>query len=99
MRVRYEDEALQEAMKAARWYEEQEEGLAHRFLAKWKEAEVRMVFAPELNRIFADDFRACRLEVFPFKMIYRIIDGDTLEVVAVMHMKRRPDYWTSRLEG
>ena len=99
MRNCYGDEALQEALKAARWYEEQEEGLAHRFLAKWKEAEERMVCAPELNRIFADDLRACRLEVFPFKMIYRIIDGDTLQVIAVMHMKRRPDYWTSRLEG
>jgi len=99
MKVRYDDEALQEAMEAAHWYEEQQEGLAIRFLEKWKQAEQRMVFAPELNRVFVDDFRACRFEVFPFKIIYRIAADDVLQVMAVMHMKRRPDYWKSRLEN
>jgi ParE toxin of type II toxin-antitoxin system, parDE len=99
VRVRYEDEALEEAMKAADWYEVQEEGLANHFITKWKEAENRMVFAPELNRIFADDLRVCRFEIFPFKMIYRIVDGDTLQVISVMYMKRHPDYWKERLQN
>ena len=87
MEVRYDDEALQEAKNAAHWYEIQEEGLALRFLEKWKQAEERMAFAPELNR------------VFPFKMLYRIVAEDVLQVVAVMQMKRRPGYWKSRTKG
>ena len=99
MEVRYDDEALQEAKNAAHWYENQEDGLALRFLEKWKQAEDRMAFAPELNRVFVDDLRSCRFEIFPFKMLYRIVSKDVLQVVAVMHMKRRPGYWRSRLDN
>ena len=83
-------------MEAAAWYEARQEGLARRFLAKWKNAEERMTSTPELNPTFLDNFRACRFEGFPYKLIYRIADSGDLQVIAVMHMKRRPGYWKER---
>ena len=40
--------------------------------------------------------RKCLVTGFPFKLLYTI-DPDRILVVAVMHAKRRPDYWTARL--
>ena len=31
-------------------------------------------------------------------MIFRV-RGDELQVIAVMHQNRRPDYWTARAKG
>lgn len=72
MIARYDDEAFDEAMQAAEWYETQQEGLARRFLTKWKEAELRMLADPEINRPFNKSFRKCRFEVFPYAQVYRI---------------------------
>ena len=34
---------------------------------------------------------------FPFQVLYRVCDGDLVEVVAIKHMKRHPRYWAPRL--
>ncbi|MDO8542037.1 MAG: hypothetical protein Q7S40_16490 [Opitutaceae bacterium] len=43
------------------------------------------------------DVRKCVVEDFPYKLLY-IIEPDRLHVVALMHGKRRPDYWIERLK-
>ncbi|MDF1812485.1 MAG: type II toxin-antitoxin system RelE/ParE family toxin [Verrucomicrobiales bacterium] len=99
MIVRYDDEALEEAMEAAAWYETQQEGLVRRYLTKWKTAELKMLAAPEINRIFdpENQLRRCRFEVFPYALIYRIKD-DEVQVIAVAHQHQEPGYWRHRLE-
>jgi len=39
--------------------------------------------------------RGCRLERFPFRVIYRI-EAHRILVVAIAHAKRRPGYWKNR---
>jgi plasmid stabilization system protein ParE len=34
---------------------------------------------------------------FPFQVLFRVLDGDLVEVVAVKHTRRHPRYWASRL--
>jgi toxin ParE1/3/4 len=41
------------------------------------------------------DSRRYLLHRFPFQIVYRA-RGETIEVVAVAHLKRRPGYWKSR---
>jgi len=97
--LRYHEEARQEGIEAALWYDERSGELRHRFLKKWKEAENRMVAGPEINRDFGGGLRRCRFEVFPYALIYRVTPCGMLEVVAVMHTHRRPGYWRGRLDG
>lgn len=99
MRASYDDAAFDEAMDAAAWYETQQEGLLKRFLEKWKEAENRIITKPEVHRAFDGELRKCRFETFPYSLIYRVKDADTLQIVAVMHMSRRPGYWKDRLKS
>jgi toxin ParE1/3/4 len=92
----YHQEAFEEGIEAAIWYESQSEGLELRFLRYWKEAEERMAACPDRNRVFFDGMRRCRFEVFPHSLVYRICPGDAIEVLAVMHSSRRPGYWADR---
>jgi plasmid stabilization system protein ParE len=96
--IEYDEEAIAEAMEAAAWYESRSEGLSLRFLAKWKQAETRMVSDPMINHVFGDGFRRCRFEVFPYALVYRVRGESVIQVLAVMHQKRHPGYWKSRLD-
>lgn len=99
MEVDYDDEARDEAMDAAAWYEARQENLARRFLRKWKEAENRVAADPGINRRFSGEFRLCRFDVFPYALVYRIVGEGTVQIVAVMHRSRKPGYWKSRHDG
>lgn len=95
MPVFYENEAHNEGMDAAEWYEKQQPDLRNRFLTQWKLAESRMSASPEIHRCFEGVLRKCRFEIFPYALIFRI-RGDQLQVIAVMHMSRNPGYWRGR---
>lgn len=97
MTIDYHEDAVAESLDAAAWYESRQEELATRFLTKWKEAERSMVADPERNRPFQGSYRQCRFEVFPFALVYRILPGETLQVIAVMHQSRAPGYWSKRV--
>lgn len=97
MRIVYDDEAFEEAINAAAYYEARSDGLARRFLTAWQEAESRMIADPERNRVFENGLRRCRFRVFPYTLIYRIA-GQAVEVIAVMHQHREPGYWRDQTE-
>lgn len=40
--------------------------------------------------------RRCRIQRFPYALLYRIGD-EQIEILAVMHLSRRPNYWIDRL--
>ena len=95
MRLIYEERAFEEASDAASWYGQQDEELRSRFLNAWKAAATRVVANPEIYRCFKGDLRKCRFEVFPYMLIFRI-QGDEIQVAAVMHTSRKPGYWEIR---
>jgi plasmid stabilization system protein ParE len=37
------------------------------------------------------------VEDFPFQVLYRVLEGNVVEIVAIKHMKRHPRYWASRV--
>ena len=41
------------------------------------------------------EHRACPVKRFPFRIVYRVVEGSVL-VVAIAHAKRRPGYWKNR---
>lgn len=95
MRLNYDDAAREEGFEAAEWYGEQQKALQTRFLEKWKDAENRLLASSQIYRCVAGDLRKCRFEVFPYALVFRI-RGDELQIIAVMHMSRRPGYWKKR---
>ncbi len=77
------------------WYAKRSEQAAVRFAAEIESALAKIVDAPERFGLLDDEHRSCILKRFPFRIVYRIIDGRLL-IVAIAHAKRKPGYWENR---
>jgi plasmid stabilization system protein ParE len=91
-----------ELRAAARKYELERAGLGQRFALAVDEAvkdlvahPVRWPLMPSIPQELGVRHRL--VGDFPFQVIYRVLVGDLVEVVAIKHMKRHPAYWASRL--
>jgi plasmid stabilization system protein ParE len=92
MEVRFSSAAIKEVREAAAFYESEVEGLGRAFLGKLREAILEIREYPSASRIIRGDFRRCLLSRFPYGIVYQTHDN-RIFVVAVMHLKRKPDYW------
>ena len=94
--VQFDPRAETEFLQGAQYYEDQELGLGTRFINAIKVA-VRVASAnPHIHREIFRDCRKCRVVRFPYALIFRE-HNDSIQIIAVMHMKRRPDYWKKRV--
>ena len=92
---KFHPEALEEVEEAAVFYEDRQPGLGNRFMEALEDMISRMRRNPLLYRKIDGEIRKCRLLRFPYGIIYRVKNGN-IEIIAVMHLKRRPGYWKSR---
>ena len=95
MRLLFDQEALVEVRNAAAFYEDSQPGLGKAFLAGVEAATEEIVRHPLMWRRIKGRFRRYLVPQFPYGLIYAA-QSDTIYVVAVMHLKRKPGYWASR---
>ena len=88
--------ARQELDRATAYLDSQRPGLGERLHAEFLAAVTRIVENPLLYPKAVRDARKCNLRKFPYAVIYRV-RGDTVTVVAFMHLYRKPGYWWGRL--
>lgn len=98
---RIHDEAFTEIDATLIWYEAQREGLAAEFVVDLRATLRELRNAPTLS--MADRsappearVRRRRLRRFPFVVVFAESATEYV-VIAVMHRRRRPGYWSSRL--
>lgn len=91
----FHPEALAELSHAAGYYAEQSPGLQLRFLDEVGRAIDRISEDPERWRLFTTGVRRVLVHVFPFGVLYSVVDGKVV-ILAVMHLSREPAYWKSR---
>jgi plasmid stabilization system protein ParE len=85
-----------ELVDAVRYYEQRREGLGSSFLAEVRRC-IRLIAAnPQIGTVLEDDVRRKTLHRFPYSLLYAQ-DAATITILAVMHQKRRPDYWRERM--
>jgi len=94
-KVSFHPLAEAEMVAAAAYYESQQESLGKRFLASVQDAINGIVINPRLYPVVDLDLRRCLTKVFPFGVLFRVLD-DRIIIVAVMHLARRPGYWKDR---
>lgn len=92
---KFHPEALEEINDSISFYEDKQAGLGGRFLEALDDAIWRIRRNPLLYRKIDDEIRKCRLLRFPYGIIFRVKNGK-IEIVAVMHLKRKPGYWEIR---
>jgi toxin ParE1/3/4 len=99
--IRTHDEAEQELLDAAAWYDEQRPGLGERFLAAYEHAVERL---PDMPRLHARvpgmpsgrEIRHTMTPGFPYVVVYEVLKDDDLVILAVPHVARKPGYWQDR---
>ncbi len=90
-------DAIADANEAKAWYAERSPLAAHGFVLAVDQAVAAVMEAPERWPVRR---KGCRHYVFPnrypFDLIYRLDPRGRIQVVAVAHQKRRPEYWRGR---
>lgn len=97
--VRFVPAARDELRAAAAWYEERRSGLGHEFVDAVEEALELIVgwsAAGTPVKVGSHDVRRLSVLGFPYHLPYRVV-GDSIEIVAVAHDRRRPAYWAGRM--
>lgn len=94
----FERDALEEYREAALYYAEQRRGLGGEFVAAVEAAVASICAKPEQYQAVGDGVRIFRLRRFPYFIFYRHeSDRQRVVIYAVVHHRRRPDYWRERL--
>ncbi|RIK82786.1 MAG: plasmid stabilization protein [Planctomycetota bacterium] len=100
MKLEVDSHAEAELHEAAVWYSRQRSGLGNEFLAEVKDAFSRIREAPARSSQLetlpnGSRVRRMLLKRFPYSIIYEV-KSDTVYVLAVAHVRRRPNYWSRR---
>lgn len=86
-----------EHFEAIAFFESRQPGLGASYLAEFEELMGNVVQASYHYRIERKpNIRRVSLRRFPFQVIFRDVEG-VLQILAVSHKRRRPDYWLDRL--
>ena len=88
-------QAKEELEQTILFYKKRQAGLEKRFIEAAEDAINRVCRNPLLYRKVDDDVRKCRLLHFPYAIVFRIKPAQ-IEIIAVMHLRKQPNYWQSR---
>ncbi len=97
MKVRLHPEARAELREARRWYYERSPLSATAFAHAVDNAVSQILEAPNRYPMAEHGTRKLVLQRFPFSIFYRPNETEIV-IVAVSHQKRRPGYWSSRIQ-
>ena len=78
------------------WYESKLPGLGENFLDELENSYSIIQKNPEMYLKVSGDVRRYLVIKFPFGILYKVTD-ENINIVAVMHLKRKPDYWQKRI--
>ena len=93
--IQFHPDAEVEMIEAAAWYESRQEDLGKRFLAAVRDCINRIVINPRIYPEVEGDICRCLVKSFPFGVLFKTMP-EGIGIVAVMHLRRDPDYWKRR---
>lgn len=97
MNVEFLLTAEREFAEAVSYYDLQREGLGLEFANEVRRGLNRIVQFPNAWTPLSKRTRRCRLNRFPFALLYQV-RKDTLLIVAVQNLRQHPDAWRLRLQ-
>jgi len=92
----FDPHAIRELQQATDNYSSISHTLGEAFACEMDRVIKRILSLPRAWTIITASIRRCRARGFPYAVIYRIKD-EQIEILAVMHISREPNYWISRI--
>ncbi|MBI1811716.1 MAG: type II toxin-antitoxin system RelE/ParE family toxin [Nitrospirae bacterium] len=96
MTFSFHSEAESEFYEAIDYYENSALGLGYDFSLEVLAAIQNVVSYPTVWPIIEEDIRRCLVNRFPYGVVYSIEQSEIF-ILAVMHLRRHPDYWKNRV--
>ncbi|NEP54665.1 MAG: type II toxin-antitoxin system RelE/ParE family toxin [Moorea sp. SIO3C2] len=96
MKYNFHPDALTEYSEAVQYYANQRVALAQSFIDAVEDAIYRLRVSPQRYPILQADVRRCLTRQFPYALLYTV-EPDSILILAVMHCRKNPKYWQSRL--
>ena len=96
MKYTFVASARAELREAVDFYNRRQSRLGEEFFEEVEETISRILQRPTSWKRLAENIYRCRLERFPYFLIYER-KPDRIRIVAVAHFRRRPNYWRRRL--
>jgi plasmid stabilization system protein ParE len=99
MNYSFHPEAEQEFTSAIDYYEDQHRDLGFRFAIEVFLTIRRITAHPASGTIISGRIRRLLINRFPLGVLYHFDEeSNHVFIVAIMHLRRNPDYWKQRIE-
>ena len=95
--LRFHPDVQQELRDAYLWFESNAEGLGEDLLQELDQSYLVIQQIPMTWPAVAPGIRRYLLKRFPYGVLYKV-DDQGIQVVAIMHLSRRPGYWQKRVQ-
>ena len=95
MIVSFHELAEQELNDAAKYYGQQANGLGDAFIAEVRRSAADILEHPDAGPVVRGWVRRRLCRRFPYALLYTV-QLDTVRILAVMNLKRRPTCWVGR---
>jgi toxin ParE1/3/4 len=95
MKIRLHPEAQNELIKNVVYYEKKALGLGASFLNEFEKTAKYIHDFPLASNEIDSGIRRSLMDKFEYGIIY-FIHNDTVEILAIAHSKRKPNYWIKR---
>ena len=93
-----DDAAEKEFYSVIDYYKQFDRTLSSDFIQEFDRAVKRLQKFPDAGSPYLHNTKLVILHRFPYAIVYKIYRDEVIVVHAVMHMKRKPDYWKERIK-
>lgn len=98
MKVTLHPAAEQDILEAAAFYEREGSALvAARFIAEFRRLVRLLPVHPEIGAPRSNGRRGFAMSVFPYTVVYRVIDSGEIRILVVKHDSKRPGFGGRRV--
>ncbi|MGI8906233.1 MAG: type II toxin-antitoxin system RelE/ParE family toxin [Candidatus Sumerlaeaceae bacterium] len=91
-KIRFGESAEAELLFAVRWYGQRSKTAAKDFRAAVRKGCRQIQRHPQAWEMWDPPFRHYLMRSFPFALVY-LEEKQSIVILAVMHLNRKPDYW------
>ena len=96
MQVQYNKQVFKDLEKEVKYYKAISNRLSDRFIEEHDKAISTILRNPYRNHIRRDGIRFQNMKRFPFQVLYRMIDNNTVRILVIRNTSRHPSFGLDR---
>ncbi len=97
MRIAFLELAEKELEEAYDYYQSQQQGLGDVFFEELEQTLERIELLPNAWKPLGKHTRRCKMNAFPYAVIYQLRNHDEILIVAIAHSRKKLHYWQDRI--